>query len=214
MKKKSFLVFVFVMMFSMLTFAHSGRTDSRGGHKDNKNKSGLGGYHYHCGGYPAHLHPNGVCPYKNGTVSNTVSSSQSSISSVKSNKKYTSKTDIKGYINNNQIQTFNYKNDTFVVVEDLQNYQFDVCWNENERALYINKNPQLTLLGGNYFDGNPQEVLDTDIKTYIYNESIGSYVLGESYNISGKTIVNFNDLSNLGDIGWDGVGRKILFAFK
>jgi len=43
--------------------AHSGRTDSNGGHKDNKNASGLGPYHYHCGGYPAHLHDNGVCPY-------------------------------------------------------------------------------------------------------------------------------------------------------
>lgn len=44
--------------------AHSGRTDSGGGHKDNKNKSGLGSYHYHCGGYSAHLHENGVCPYQ------------------------------------------------------------------------------------------------------------------------------------------------------
>ena len=43
--------------------AHSGRTDSSGGHKDNKNKSGLGSYHYHCSGNPAHLHDNGVCPY-------------------------------------------------------------------------------------------------------------------------------------------------------
>lgn len=49
----------------LTTEAHSGRTDSRGGHKDNKNKSGLGSYHYHCGGHPAHLHPNGVCPYSN-----------------------------------------------------------------------------------------------------------------------------------------------------
>lgn len=45
-------------------FAHSGRTDSSGGHRDNKNKSGLGSYHYHCGGYPAHLHTNGYCPYR------------------------------------------------------------------------------------------------------------------------------------------------------
>lgn len=48
--------------------AHPGRTDARGGHKDNKNASGLGSYHYHCGGYPAHLHPNGVCPYADGSV--------------------------------------------------------------------------------------------------------------------------------------------------
>lgn len=66
--------------FSAITAeAHSGRTDSRGGHRDNKNKSGLGSYHYHCGGYPAHLHPNGVCPYS-GQSSSSGSSSQSSAS--------------------------------------------------------------------------------------------------------------------------------------
>lgn len=43
-------------------FAHSGRTDSSGGHRDNKNVSGLGSYHYHHG-YGPHLHPNGICPY-------------------------------------------------------------------------------------------------------------------------------------------------------
>ena len=32
--------------------AHSGRTDASGGHRDNKNASGLGSYHYHCGGHP------------------------------------------------------------------------------------------------------------------------------------------------------------------
>ena len=48
--------------------AHPGRTDASGGHKDNKNASGLGSYHYHCGGHPAHLHPNGVCPYAAGSV--------------------------------------------------------------------------------------------------------------------------------------------------
>lgn len=65
--------------------AHSGRTDSSGGHKDNKNKSGLGSYHYHCGGYPAHLHTNGVCPYSSqaaDTSSAKASSSGSSASSA------------------------------------------------------------------------------------------------------------------------------------
>lgn len=45
-------------------YAHSGRTDSSGGHRDNRNVSGLGSYHYHCGGYPAHLHVSGYCPYR------------------------------------------------------------------------------------------------------------------------------------------------------
>ena len=53
--------------------AHSGRTDGSGGHRDNKNKSGLGSYHYHCGGYGPHLHTNG-CPYKGGGSSSNSSS--------------------------------------------------------------------------------------------------------------------------------------------
>lgn len=66
MKKQivSFITAITVILSAPFSvFAHSGRTDSNGGHRDNKNKSGLGSYHYHCGGHPAHLHPNGVCPY-------------------------------------------------------------------------------------------------------------------------------------------------------
>lgn len=52
-----------ILVLTMAVSAHSGRTDSNGGHKDNNNVSGLGDYHYHCGGYPAHLHTKGYCPY-------------------------------------------------------------------------------------------------------------------------------------------------------
>lgn len=67
MKKRKILTILLITLslisININLFAHSGRTDSNGGHKDNQNKSGLGSYHYHCGGYPAHLHSNGVCPY-------------------------------------------------------------------------------------------------------------------------------------------------------
>ena len=69
--------FTTVSNMTMITAeAHQGRTDAQGGHHDYKNKSGLGSYHYHCGGHEAHLHPNGVCPYKNGAVSNGNTSGQ------------------------------------------------------------------------------------------------------------------------------------------
>lgn len=78
--------------------AHSGRTDSRGGHRDNKNKSGLGSYHYHCGGHPAHLHPNGVCPYSGKSSSSSNSSSpSSSTSSSSSQQSATNKTSYSDY---------------------------------------------------------------------------------------------------------------------
>lgn len=72
MKKQSIkrkIIFVVSLILACSTvMAHSGRTDGNGGHKDNKNKSGLGSYHYHCGGYPAHLHTGGECPYKSSSI--------------------------------------------------------------------------------------------------------------------------------------------------
>lgn len=96
MKYNSKKVFTIITMICLMiaiplvSFSHSGRTDSSGGHKDNQNKSGLGSYHYHCGGHPAHLHDNGVCPYSSGSTSysssskstNGTSSSKSSRESV------------------------------------------------------------------------------------------------------------------------------------
>ena len=78
MKKKVVLIvtiIISVLFVANSSIAHSGRTDSNGGHKDNKNKSGLGSYHYHCGGHPAHLHTNGVCPYSTTKTESTTKSS-------------------------------------------------------------------------------------------------------------------------------------------
>jgi len=72
-----------------IAVAHSGRTDSSGGHKDNKNKSGLGNYHYHCGGNPAHLHKDGQCPYASGSTKS--SQKETSKSSKQTTKKETTK---------------------------------------------------------------------------------------------------------------------------
>ncbi|MBO5477772.1 MAG: Ig-like domain-containing protein [Clostridia bacterium] len=77
--KKVYAILISLMfVMSGYLFAHSGRTDSNGGHKDNQNKSGLGSYHYHCGGYPAHLHENGACPYTSSSTTNqnTITTSQ------------------------------------------------------------------------------------------------------------------------------------------
>lgn len=92
-KNKGKVLSILIILLSIITigintYAHSGRTDSSGGHKDNKNKSGLGSYHYHCGGHPAHLHKNGVCPYSTNksNTSNSSSSKKNSTSSSSSKK--------------------------------------------------------------------------------------------------------------------------------
>ena len=72
------LVILTIISIGVNAYAHSGKTGSNGGHRDNKNKSGLGSYHYHCGGHQAHLHTNGVCPYSPSSSSSESSASFSS----------------------------------------------------------------------------------------------------------------------------------------
>lgn len=55
--KSVFLVGVTIFLVMPIS-AHPGNTDSKGGHTNHS----TGEYHYHHG-YPAHLHPNGECPY-------------------------------------------------------------------------------------------------------------------------------------------------------
>lgn len=64
------LLIICSLLLSLPVSAHSGRTDSKGGHYNRD----TGEYHYHHG-QPAHQHPNGVCPYSN---SNNSSNSNSS----------------------------------------------------------------------------------------------------------------------------------------
>ena len=75
--KKRFQIFiaaVIILTASLTLYAHSGRTDSRGGH----HKRSTGEYHYHHGMGP-HQHPNGVCPYSNSKSGSTKSDSKSTL---------------------------------------------------------------------------------------------------------------------------------------
>lgn len=115
----------------LITEAHSGRTDSRGGHKDNKNKSGLGYYHYHCGGNPPHLHKDGVCPYAKASNPN---SSPSNIKDSTSGTNNSNTTD-----NNTTPQSLStvYNNVAFNAQYYASNYpDVYMIYGNNAKALY------------------------------------------------------------------------------
>lgn len=78
------IIIIISLLVPLSSLAHSGRTDSSGGHKDNKNASGLGPYHYHCGGHPAHLHDGGVCPYSATSTSSTPAETPTQTTTTKS----------------------------------------------------------------------------------------------------------------------------------
>lgn len=81
---------------STMSSAHSGRTDSSGGHHDYNNKSGLGSYHYHHGLGP-HLHPNGNCPYSSNSSSSSSTKKTSGSYSSSTVKKVQNKLNSLGY---------------------------------------------------------------------------------------------------------------------
>lgn len=68
MKKVITVIITVLMVFSLNigVFAHSGGTDSKGGHYDRSS----GEYHYHHG-YEAHFHYDGVCPIKDSIETTT-----------------------------------------------------------------------------------------------------------------------------------------------
>lgn len=87
--KKLLLCLLLLSVLLPCASAHGGKTDANGGHYNKK----TGEYHYHHG-YPAHQHPNGVCPYNyddqtdhsnRGTSSNSTTASSGSIAAAVSN---------------------------------------------------------------------------------------------------------------------------------
>lgn len=133
MKKKIAKRISVLFMSSMLAFssvpgtvqAHSGRTDSSGGHHDNKNISGLGSYHYHCGGNPPHLHDGGVCPYSS-NVSTQVSTSTVDSSAGVTSKGNTTST-ASGNISLSSGTTITISKDIIKIVQDVLNQKGYDC---------------------------------------------------------------------------------------
>lgn len=100
---KFFCFMLVALMFLCPVLAHSGKTDSKGGHYDHQND----GYHYHHG-YPAHQHTGGVCPYDydNKTGQNSGGSSSYTYNTTyNTNSSYSSKTTNKSSGGDNKMST-------------------------------------------------------------------------------------------------------------
>lgn len=222
---------VFCCLLTIPTYAHSGRTDSNGGHKDNKNKSGLGSYHYHCGGYPAHLHSGGVCPYKSSpTKSTTTTSTLKSTPQTEETKKSEFKvgiiaTDIKAFINDNEIPTFLYNGnttDTVIIAEDLRNYGFDKNWNQETQTLTLTKNSEKEIkpMDMEYYSKLSQgqflyDVINSNIKV-VLKKSLDSEAITATkvYCLNGYTAISTDELKNFGEFKWDNETRTIKVTIK
>lgn len=124
---------------------------------------------------------------------------------------YTMYTDIIASINNHNIESFNIDGYTGVVAEDLRNYGFDVQWVPESKALYITRGTTNTVAStyvaykpfARFLGNKRKDILFTDIKCYINGTEV------QSYNIDGRTIINFNDLQAFGVVTYNNDTRKI-----
>lgn len=127
---------------------------------------------------------------------------------------YAKPTDIVATINGYQLESYNVNNYTYICVEDLRYYGFEVEYDNYSRALYVsrqhggsytqidpqNTNPGFWSIGNN---NTTKKILHTDIVTYLDGYRT------ESRNIGGQTIINFDSLARFGAVSYDNDLREI-----
>jgi len=124
-------------------------------------------------------------------------------------------TDICAYIDNRPIRSYNINNNTYIVVEDLLGYGFDVQWIGSERKLLIGttRTAHPILYTTTYVhptvtqpSGTPaMPYYFTDITTWIGTTQV------TGYNIGGLTCICLDDLAAHFSTGyvWDGAARTL-----
>ena len=112
--------------------------------------------------------------------------------------------DVKAFINYIWVPSYNLDGTTAVLVRDLENYGFEIDWNEKTKTVNITYNGDKELLphAPQYYP--PHEVgllrfktYPTDIKTYFEGMEI------PSVNIGGRTAVKLRDIDIENNISYD-----------
>ena len=126
-------------------------------------------------------------------------------------------TDICTYIDSIYIDSYNYSGYTYVIVEELKDYGFNIDWNQDSKELNITRNKsQLPIftnvdyLNKLYDIRNRSEinkgvkvfdVLYSDIRTYADRSLVNTY------NINGKTVVQVEEFMKFGEVIYDDENR-------
>ncbi|HOA80284.1 MAG TPA: L,D-transpeptidase family protein, partial [Defluviitaleaceae bacterium] len=114
------------------------------------------------------------------------------------------------FINDYHIPSFSYNNSSMILLSDLNNYGFDIIWDEQNKkvSIYENKNKAITALAEEeikkreeLYTGSP--LLYTNIAVYIGNRKIPCYLANNS------TFIYINDLNIFGNLNWDNTNKVI-----
>ena len=122
-------------------------------------------------------------------------------------------TNVRTFINGNEIQSYAIGNYIFVAVEDLADYYFIVNWNENTREFDVERDMNYVESEINFVSdaetgkiGDPYlPILFTDIKVNFE----GNFL--RSYNVDGKIAIYVDDLAAFtgADYSWNGETKEL-----
>ncbi len=110
------------------------------------------------------------------------------------------------YINNYPIPSYVLNGYTFIQVEDLTSFGFDVKWNEYDKSLHIIRNDSTDIVYTPTFLPHSTEI--GAIEFHMYTTEVKTYIGNYGYEIEcyagkpGCTYINVDNLSAFGQVQW------------
>jgi len=118
--------------------------------------------------------------------------------------------DIKTYINGEQIPCYNIQNKAVVLVADLKNYGFDVNYSSSTRTSVITRNYDKKFTPIENIENTTSGKVGTAAFDYLYSDIVAT--LGgkkiESFNVQGNLAIFFESLGEYGSFSWDSATRS------
>ena len=121
-------------------------------------------------------------------------------------------TDIIASINGYQLPSYNVDGYTYIVVEDLLYYGFNVTYNDYEKTLTVERNDSAVSISPQSLKPDYYSISSNKITKNILYTNIVTFINGafvQSYNIDGYTIIQFDELARFGEVAYDNYKREI-----
>ena len=118
-------------------------------------------------------------------------------------------TDITAYINGNAIPSNSINNYTYIAVEDLKGYGFDVVWDESARIFEVERDKDSA------FNPLESETLTESpgaFRCNYYATDIQTVIAGGGFNcydVNGRIVIRIDALKQFGTLTWDSAAREL-----
>ncbi len=130
---------------------------------------------------------------------------------------YAQPTDIVATISGYQLESYNVEGLTYICVEDLRYYGFDVYYDDTTRSLYVSRNNEAVVIDPQNTNPNFWAIGSSNTKKPILYTDIVTYINGAvvpSCNINGQTIIQFDNLNVFGTVTYIDEIREILLLIE